>query len=305
MVPVNIDTARPEDSSGLMEAVLALRYDPQVFFVSAQDVHLGNLASADSGWRLIAAVNERTGEIGVDLFSIQPIQSRNGGSLITVTMHVRETAPAGSTSLNLVPSVNPTGNREYRTEAADAQGTFVLHPIATDGANDAGVDGRVLVPAPVASGVLATTAQSVYVAAAETVQATGPRTAGTFDVPATANSGKEVADAVLEHIFGDLEPMGLLRSQKEFGEIQTTSVFEEPSSDAAAYELAIGLEEAGGVNNMWTDQTRETAGGRRKGVRSVVADLLESLDDASLSGDQVGLEAFFAGEGAKDRKSKE
>ena len=65
VVPVNIDTARPAGSTGMTEAILALRYDPQVFSVSPRtcswdiDAH---------GWQLTTAVNPQTGEIGIDLF---------------------------------------------------------------------------------------------------------------------------------------------------------------------------------------------------------------------------------------------
>ncbi|HYV35174.1 MAG TPA: hypothetical protein VE988_05685, partial [Gemmataceae bacterium] len=69
VVPVSLDNARPEGSTGLMEAVLALRYDPAVFTVSAADVHLGTLPASGSGWKLQAVVNAQTGEIGIDLFS--------------------------------------------------------------------------------------------------------------------------------------------------------------------------------------------------------------------------------------------
>ena len=56
-VPVNIDTARPAGSSGLMEATLALRYNPQVFSVTAADIKLGTVptpaAVGSLAWRSI------------------------------------------------------------------------------------------------------------------------------------------------------------------------------------------------------------------------------------------------------------
>src|SRR5205823_209377 len=97
VVPIYIDTARPEDSTGLMEAVLALRFDPHVFTVSAADVHLGTLVTAGSDWQLSAVVNAETGEIGIDLFGLTPIYSRASGSLVTITLHVLDTAPWGTT----------------------------------------------------------------------------------------------------------------------------------------------------------------------------------------------------------------
>ena len=85
-VPVNIDTARPAGSSGLMEATLALRYNPQLFSVTAADIKLGTVPSAGSGWQLGVAINPETGEIGITLFSTTPIQSTAGGSLVTITL---------------------------------------------------------------------------------------------------------------------------------------------------------------------------------------------------------------------------
>ena len=83
VVPVDIDTARPTGSSGMMEAVLALRYDTSAFSVSAADVQLGSVPSAGSDWQLSAVVDPLTGEIGIDLFSGTPIAFASGGSLIT------------------------------------------------------------------------------------------------------------------------------------------------------------------------------------------------------------------------------
>ena len=50
VVPVNIDTAHPDGSTGLVEANLALHFDPQVFTVSAADIQLGSLPAAGNGW---------------------------------------------------------------------------------------------------------------------------------------------------------------------------------------------------------------------------------------------------------------
>ena len=73
VLPVNIDTARPSGSTGMTEAILALRYDPQAFTVSAADIQFGSLTA--SGWQLTAAVNSQTGEIGIDLFGGPAIQT--------------------------------------------------------------------------------------------------------------------------------------------------------------------------------------------------------------------------------------
>ncbi len=126
-VPVNIDTARPAGSSGLMEATLALRYNPQLFSVTAADIRLGTIPSAGSGWQLEVAINPQTGEIGITLFSTTPIQSTQGGSLVTITLQaVGSEASSGLsfTPLSLVNQVDPTGRRAYQTGLADSQGAL-------------------------------------------------------------------------------------------------------------------------------------------------------------------------------------
>src|SRR5262249_51526578 len=91
-----------------------------------------------------------------------------GGSLVTLTLHVRAAAPAGPAALNLVTAVNPTGVRVYRTEVDDDQGAFVLHPLVTDG-DDPGVDGQVTIAvptppaeAPVAGGAVPGSPQTIF-----------------------------------------------------------------------------------------------------------------------------------------------
>ena len=126
-VPVNIDTARPAGSSGLMEATLALRYNPQLFSVTAADIKLGTVPNAGSGWQLGVAINPETGEIGITLFSTTPIQSTAGGSLVTITLQIigsTSGAAISMTPLSLVDQVDPTGLRVYQTGLADSQGAM-------------------------------------------------------------------------------------------------------------------------------------------------------------------------------------
>jgi len=144
---VNIDTARPQGSTGMVEAVLALTYNPNIFDVSAADVQLGTVPEGGSGWKLQAEVNAQAGLIGVELFSTTPIQSTAGGSLVTIAMHVLNTAPAG-TGLTLVPYVDPTGGpRVYQTSVADTQGEFVLHAAQTAAGTEPGAPGLVTIAA--------------------------------------------------------------------------------------------------------------------------------------------------------------
>ena len=94
-VPVNIDTARPPGSSGMVDAILAMSFDSKVFDVSAGDVRLGAVPAAGSGWHLSTEINELSGLIGVEIYSANPIQSSVGGSLLTIVMHVCASVPAG------------------------------------------------------------------------------------------------------------------------------------------------------------------------------------------------------------------
>jgi hypothetical protein len=147
-VPVNIDTAKPAGSTGLIESVLALRYDPQVFSVTAADIHLGKVPGAGTGWKLHAAVNPQTGEIGIDVYSTTAIQTSVGGSLVTITFQVLGTAPAGLSALSLVTQVSPAGHQVFRTEAVDASGPWVLHTAMTASGPEPAEPGLVTVLVP-------------------------------------------------------------------------------------------------------------------------------------------------------------
>src|SRR5262249_34211740 len=94
LVPVNIDTARPEGSSGMVDAALALTYDPKLFEVSASDVQLGSVTMAGSGWQLQTEVNPQSGLIGLELYSKMPIASQAGRNLVTIELHLRDSVPA-------------------------------------------------------------------------------------------------------------------------------------------------------------------------------------------------------------------
>src|SRR5262249_10148901 len=157
-VPVNIDDPHPAGSTGLMQAVLALRYDPTVFRVSVADIHLGIVPNSGTGWTLQVWVDAATGQIGIILFSATPIGTAVGGSLVPITFHVQPGAAVGMSPLNLAAALNPNGQGVFRTTLDDNQGPLTLHPAPTDAATDVGVDGSVLLtaaePAPAARGPL-------------------------------------------------------------------------------------------------------------------------------------------------------
>jgi Cohesin domain len=126
-VAVNIDDAHPPGSTGLIEARLALTYDPSVLTVSAADIHLGSVLAAGSGWSAVPTINTITGQIAIILSSTSPITTSLGGSLVTIDFHYKGNAP-GSSPIELVASVNPTGQQPIITELEDAQGTFTISP---------------------------------------------------------------------------------------------------------------------------------------------------------------------------------
>ena len=142
-VPVNIDDPRPAGSNGMTQATLALTYDPSVFRVSAVDIHLGTVVAQGSGWTLQSTINPVTGQIGIVLFSVTPIASSLGGSLVTIDFHLVGKVAPGTTPINLAATVNPTGHLVLPTTVDDAQGPFTLYPTPTNATNDAGIDGSV------------------------------------------------------------------------------------------------------------------------------------------------------------------
>jgi hypothetical protein len=108
----------------------------------ASDVQLGTVPDGGSGWQLNTEVNAQTGLIGIELYSTTPIQSTGGGSLVTIAMHPRANASAGTpglaevSPLTILPFVDPAGGpRAFQTQVADSQGTFVLH--VADGEKEA------------------------------------------------------------------------------------------------------------------------------------------------------------------------
>jgi hypothetical protein len=126
-VPVLLDQPHPEGSTGMTEAVLALRYDPSVLSVSPGDITLGSLAGLGAGWQLTTAVDQATGQIGIALYSTTPITATQAASLVNVAFHVLPDAAVPSTVVQLVNAVTPNGE-DYATQVDDSQGQFVLSP---------------------------------------------------------------------------------------------------------------------------------------------------------------------------------
>jgi hypothetical protein len=124
-VPVTIDDPYPEGSTGLIEAHLALTYDPRQFTVSVSDIHAGSVLIGGKGWSVLPTINPLTGEIAIALSSDTPIHGTLGGSLVAIDFH-QVGRMATPSVIALVSSVNPTGSNVITTELEDAQGTFTL-----------------------------------------------------------------------------------------------------------------------------------------------------------------------------------
>ncbi len=294
VVPVNIDTARPADSTGMINAVLALTYNPQVFTVSPADVQLGSLPDGGSGWQLVSAINPKTGEIGIDLFSMTPIDTTLGGSLVTITLHVRDTAPAGATALQLVNEVDPAGQRVFQTMVGEAQGAYVLHPAATASgvepgqpgfitvsgampAFDTGLLGAALTQTPVASGLTA---------AADEVFGQMPQT--------TASSTLPIAHLPLvEQVLADLGQTGQAIQDNLLG--QPGAVLDVDSGDGlAGGSRSLPMTQLTAMDWASDDLAAYLGNAARQGARAL--QLLHGLAADLQDDDLAGLEAFFARE---------
>jgi hypothetical protein len=142
VVPVNIDDAHPAGSTGMTQATLAVSYDPALLSVSTSDIQLGSVPATAGGWSLESTVDPATGQIGVTIWSAAPVTSSAAGSLVTIVFHAKNAGAAGTTSIDLVPAVDPAGSGVIYTEVDDAQGPFTLTPAPTD-AYDPRIDGVV------------------------------------------------------------------------------------------------------------------------------------------------------------------
>jgi hypothetical protein len=192
-VPVNIDDPHPAGSTGLIEAHLALTYNPGDLTVSANDIHLGSVLAAGSGWTLTPTIDARTGQIAIALSSTTPITSAQGGSLVTIDFH-----PVGRLAtpspIDLVASASPNG-QFVMTELEDAQGTFTLTPAPTNGF-DPRIDGQVGGASP-AAGLLVS---SPVIGTPSLIDSVAPT------LPATADAAPDVSEEVpSQHNAAELE----------------------------------------------------------------------------------------------------
>jgi hypothetical protein len=141
-VPVNIDDPAPAGGTGMVQATLALRYDPAVFSVSTSDIRLGSVPASGSGWTLDSTVDAAAGQIGVTIWSATPVTSSAAGSLVTIVFHRTALVASETTAVDVVNSVDPMGSGVMYTEVDDAQGPYTLTPAPTD-SYDPRIDGLV------------------------------------------------------------------------------------------------------------------------------------------------------------------
>ena len=275
VVPVNIDTAKPDGSTGATEAVLALQYNPQVFSVSASDVQAGSLTTG-TGWQLTTVVNAQTGEIGIDIFSSTPIQTTAAGSLVTITLHEKVGSNAGSAvtlaPISLVSQVDPSGQRAFKTTVADNQGDFIIH--FSSGQVAAGSE------QPTA-GIEQPAVESEQMAVGNVPPVASNNTA---DMQFTDHSTLPTA-YYLEQAFSEIDPMLTQESMvAQPGAILNTELNEQSGISGSDKAMVQPLSE---TQHDWVSpELLEHLGqsGRNQ---------LGTLDDADLA----GLEAFFAKDG--------
>jgi hypothetical protein len=277
---VNIDTAHPEGSTGMIQGTLALTYDPTVFDVSTADVHLGTVLENGSGWEVKAEVNSQLGLIGIEFDSNAPIQSSAGGSLVTIAMHVRDAVSAGTAVLTIVPCVDPAGGpRLYQTSLQSAEGELMLNPAETGtGA------------APGAPGIVTIAPQALVVSSLVTAgQSEGAKNAlNSFDSQFPAVPGKLLATSSL--------PLAVL-------EETTLSVEGNTESGNAIRDLAF-VQEAAGLDQTaeWLPQDGladrgQTARRSPSSIDAGLFDELASIFEDDLAGLEVPLARARNGEG--------
>jgi hypothetical protein len=130
---VQLDQPHPVGSTGMTEAILALRYHTSVLSVSSSDITLGSIPGVGTGWQLTSVIDQTTGEIAITLYSTTPVSANNAGSLVNIAFHINPAAEAARFanvplgSVQLVSSVIVNGE-QFVTQVDDAQGQYALSP---------------------------------------------------------------------------------------------------------------------------------------------------------------------------------
>ena len=194
-VPVNIDDPCPAGSGGMTDATLALTYDPTMFSVSASDIQLGSVPASGTDWILKSKIDPATGQIAVTIWSYVPISSSDGGSLITITFHLIDLAASGTTSINLVNSVDPANSIVRYTQVDNALGAYTVT------LPDSGSQTLVSLDAPTDSGCIAGGTTSAIVAGA-VGSASSPGTSSVLAAGAVDSSATSATAAASSSTVG-------------------------------------------------------------------------------------------------------
>jgi hypothetical protein len=132
-ISVQLDQPHPAGSSGMTEAILALKYDPSVLSLSQSDITLGSIPGLGTGWQLTSVIDQITGQIAITLYSATPVSANNAGSLVNIAFHINPASEAARFanvplgSVQLASSVSADGE-QFTTQVDDPQGQFVLSP---------------------------------------------------------------------------------------------------------------------------------------------------------------------------------
>jgi hypothetical protein len=226
-IPVNLDDARPQGSTGLTEATLALRFDPAVFTVSAADVYLGSIPLSGSGWTLTSVVDQGTGQLAITLYSLTPIATSNGGSLVTIDFHERPGAAQGLPTIELAGEVNPNGQGVYRTNVADTHGAMIL--------------------------TIAPIALSTFLAPVSvTAPAAEPSLTQESVAPSPSLPSSNVGQLAMEAGPSEATTEALSGGSAGFGNASSTLVAGQPGSAIAAQAAGPAIAQASGLPFSWT-----------------------------------------------------
>ena len=131
VVPVIMDNPNPSGSAsnGLVNAVLAIDYNPSVF--AEGGVSLGTLTSSWSAPTV--TLNPSLGEIAIVLSTTMPVTTTSSGSLVLITFIANPNAPGGPSVITLAATNDPsggTGSTSTFTTALDAvSGPLGIRPL--------------------------------------------------------------------------------------------------------------------------------------------------------------------------------
>jgi len=125
-IVVVLDDPHPTGSTGLTEAVLALKYDPSILSIAPEDITLGSIPG-QAGWQMNVQIDQANGWIGIELYSTRPLTTDVAGSRVNLSFHSVPGASSSIAAVQLVDSVR-IGQQFFGTLLADDQGGWVLSP---------------------------------------------------------------------------------------------------------------------------------------------------------------------------------